>query len=101
NSGNAFANFLLGEVNSASTQRPDNINSRYSYWALYFQDDYRVTDHLTVNYGMRWEVNMPRTEDNNLMNSFDTRAINPVSKTPGVVRFAGRDNEPRTAFDAD
>ncbi len=101
NSGNAFASFLLGEVNSAGTQRPDIINSRSSYWALYLQDDYRLTDRLTLNYGIRWELNNPRTEDNNLMNSFDTRAINPVSRTPGVVRFAGRDNEPRTAFDPD
>jgi hypothetical protein len=101
NSGNAFASFLLGEVNSARTQRPDVINSRSAYWALYLQDDYRLTDRLTVNYGIRWELNLPRTEDNNLMNSFDTQALNPVSRTPGVVRFAGRDNEPRTAFDAD
>lgn len=101
NTGNAFASFLLGEVNSASTQRPDIINSRSAYWALYLQDDYRVTDRLTLNYGLRWELNLPRTEDNNLMNSFDTRAINPVSNTPGIVRFAGRDGEPRTAFDSD
>lgn len=101
NSGNAFASFLLGEVNSAGTQRPDIINSRSAYWAFYAQDDYRVTERLTLNYGVRWEVNLPRTEDNNLMNSFDTRAINPVSRTPGVVRFAGRDGEPRTAFDPD
>lgn len=101
NSGNAFASFLLGEVNSAGTQRPDVINSRSAYWAFYAQDDYRVTERLTLNYGVRWEVNLPRTEDNNLMNSFDTRAINPVSRTPGVVRFAGRDGEPRTAFDPD
>ena len=101
NSGNAFASFLLGEVNSAGTQRPDVINSRSAYWAFYAQDDFRLTDRLTLNYGIRWEVNLPRTEDNNLMNSFDTRAINPVSRTPGVVRFAGRDGEPRTAFDPD
>jgi len=101
NSGNAFASFLLGEVNSAGTQRPDVINSRSAYWAFYAQDDFRLTDRLTLNYGIRWEVNLPRTEDNSLMNSFDTRAINPVSRTPGVVRFAGRDGEPRTAFDPD
>ncbi|MFN0103196.1 MAG: carboxypeptidase regulatory-like domain-containing protein [Bryobacteraceae bacterium] len=101
NSGNAFASFLLGEVNSAGTQRPDIINSRSAYWALYLQEDYRLTDRLTVNYGMRWELNLPRTEDNNLMNAFDTSAINPISRTPGVVRFASRDGEPRTAFDSD
>ncbi|MBM3785314.1 MAG: TonB-dependent receptor [Acidobacteria bacterium] len=101
NSGNAFASFLLGEVNSAGTQRPDVINSRSSYWAFYAQDDFRISDRLTLNFGIRWELNNPRTEDNDRMNSFALNTINPVSRTPGVVRFAGRDGEPRTAFDPD
>lgn len=101
NSGNALASFLLGEVNGASTQRPDEINSRSSYWSVFVQDDYRVTERLSLNLGLRWEVNMPRTEDDNRMNSFDTTAINPVSGTPGVITFAGRNGVPRTAFDPD
>lgn len=101
NTGNALSSFLLGEVNNANTQRPDEINSRSNYWALYVQDDYRVTESLTLNLGLRWEVNMPRTEDNNRMNSFDTAAINPVSRTPGVITFAGLNGVPRTAFDPD
>jgi len=35
------------------------------------------------------------------MNSFDPRAINPVSGTPGLVTFAGVNGVPRTAFDSD
>ena len=56
---------------------------------------------MTFNFGLRWEVNMPRTEDNNQMNSFDTTAVNPISRTPGVITFAGRGGVPRTAFDPD
>ncbi len=101
NTGNAFATFLLGEVDSANTIRPDPILSRASYWGLYVQDDYRITDKLTLNLGLRWEATAPRTEDNNRMNAFDTTAINPVSRTPGVITFAGRNGVPRTAFDMD
>ena len=99
--GNAFATFLLGEVDSASTLRPDPIRSRAAYWGSYIQDDWRVTNRLTLNLGLRWEGTSPRTVDDNLMNSFDTRAINPVSGTPGVVTFAGRNGVPRSAYDFD
>ena len=54
--GNALASFLLGEVNAASIQISDKIPSRASYWALYAQDDWRITDRLTMNLGLRWEV---------------------------------------------
>ncbi len=99
--GNALASFLLGEVNSANVQASDLIQTRASYAAVYAQDDWRVTNRLTLNYGVRWETEFPRYEINNRMNSFDPLAINPVSGTPGVVTFAGIDGTPRRAFKTD
>ena len=99
--GNALASFLLGEVNAGSVQISDLIQSRASYWAFYAQDDWRVTSRLTLNYGLRWEAELPRREVNNRMNSFDPLAINPVSGTPGVVTFAGRNGTPERAFATD
>ena len=100
NTGNAYASFLLGAANSASIVKTDVIPSRASYWAGYVQDDFRVTDRLTVNAGLRWEVETPRYVDGDKQNAFDPVAINPVSGTPGVVTFSGRNGLPRTAFDA-
>jgi hypothetical protein len=101
NTGNALASFLLGEVNAGSVQISDLIRSRASYWAFYAQDDWRATSRLTLNYGLRWEAELPRREVDNKMNSFDPLAINPVSGTPGVVTFAGRDGTPERAFATD
>ncbi len=99
--GNAFATFLLGEADSANIIRPDPIRSRASYWGAYVQDDWRLSSKLTVNLGLRWEGTGPRVTDENRMNAFDTRAINPVSGTAGVVTFAGRNGVPRSAYDFD
>ncbi len=99
--GNAFATFLLGEANTAAIVRPDPIASHAGYWAFFVQDDWRVTSSLTLNFGLRWEAELPRTVDNDRMNSFDRTRINPVSGTPGVVTFAGRNGVPRNAYNFD
>src|SRR5207249_8267672 len=98
---NAFASLLLGEVNAASIQVSDKIPSRASYWSFYAQDDWRVTRNLTLNYGLRWEAELPRKVIGNRMNSFDPVAINPVSDTLGVVTFAGVNGVPERAFRTD
>jgi hypothetical protein len=99
--GNGLASFLLGQVNSAQIQISDKIRTRASYVGLYIQDDWRVTDRLTVNAGVRYEIEFPRKEVDNKMNSFDPGAINPVSGTPGVVTFAGVNGVPERAFKTD
>ena len=101
NTGNALATFLLGAVNSASVQISDRITTRASYFAFYVQDDWRITNRLTFNLGFRYDLELPRREVDNRMNSFDPLAINPVSGTPGVVTFAGRDGVPERAFATD
>jgi len=99
--GNALAAFMLGYVNTAAIQVSDKIPSRASYMAFYVQDDWRITERLTINVGLRYEVEFPRYVAGNRMNSFDPSAINPVSGTPGVVTFAGVNGTPVRAFQTD
>jgi hypothetical protein len=101
NTGNALASFLLGEVNAASIQVSDQISTRATYWGFYAQDDWRVNPNLTLNFGLRYDLELPRRAIGNTMNSFDALAINPVSGTPGVVTFAGVDGTPERAFATD
>jgi hypothetical protein len=58
NTGDAFADFLLGEPNSMLRSTPLQIyGNSGDFWAFYGQDDYRITRNLTLNLGFRWELN--------------------------------------------
>src|SRR5262249_38623025 len=78
--GSTFGSFLLGLPSGGNT--PVNANGMYSqrYFAVYFQDDFRVTSKLTLNLGMRWDVQTPVVERYNRLTSlFDLDQVNPIS----------------------
>ena len=87
--GSGLASMLVGFPNDfVQTQTPEG--ERYSwYLAGFIQDDFTVTSRLTLNIGLRWETDTPMIDTQSMMNGFDLNQINPVSKTPGVVKFMG------------
>ncbi len=50
-----YANFLLGDVTSATQYAPVDARMFKSQWALFVQDSWKVTRKLTVDYGVRWD----------------------------------------------
>jgi len=88
--GFGVAALLLGWVNTASVNT-GFTSARMNYFAAYIQDDWKVTPRLTLNLGLRWDMDTPRSEKNNAQTGFDPFAINPVSRTPGIITYAGRD----------
>ena len=66
NSGNALASFLLGQVDTFQIDLQESkIRPRAHIQEYFFQDDWRVTDRLTLNLGARWTLHFPSTEKNN------------------------------------
>jgi hypothetical protein len=70
--GNPVASFLLGVPQSialANTAIP--YYYRWGAGAAYVQNDWRVKPNLTLNIGMRYSLQLPRTELNNLQGFLD------------------------------
>jgi hypothetical protein len=91
--GYAFASYLLGIVDSANINEPFTVGFRRKYYALFFQDDFRVAKNLTLNLGMRWEYQPPLYEVNDKLASWSPSEIDPQSGLPGAYQFAGNCRE--------
>ena len=88
-SGNGMASLLLGFPTGFATRQTPILDRKNWYLAVFAQDDWNVHKDLTLNFGVRWETDTPIVDAGNRMNGFDPAATNPVSNTPGVVKFAG------------
>ena len=74
--GNAFASLLLGYAATGNVQLQAPVNWRNSYIAAFLQDDWRLSNRLTVNLGLRWDYELPTTElDNQVNGGFDYEGV--------------------------
>lgn len=90
NSGNAWASMLLGFVDTGTAQQYVAHGWRTQYYALFVQDDYKITSRLTMNLGLRWELTVPFYERDGRMISFDPTVPNPgAGGRPGATVFYG------------
>jgi len=72
--GHAFADFLLGLLRSTSRAPGEPFSNTYTTQAgFYVQDDWKVSPKLTLNLGLRYELNFPELERVNKMSSFDPK----------------------------
>ena len=97
--GDGMASFLMGMGPMTSPQPgicdsgcpyevPNTVSTQSFQFAGFVQDNYRLTPKLTVNLGLRYEVNLPRTERFNRMNWLDPTLVSPF-QVPGVPELHG------------
>jgi hypothetical protein len=89
-SGSSFASFLLGAADTGATETIRYLPQIYDYHAFYFQDDFRITPRLTLNFGLRYELTRPPFQPMNQYEDFSATTPNPaVNNYPGALIFAG------------
>ncbi len=83
NTGSGTAQLLLGLVDGGATGTNYNPAVATHYFGGYVQDDWRPIPKLTLNLGLRYEVQTAPTYKNNQASTFDPNAVNPVSTAAG------------------
>ena len=73
--GDAFASFLLGSIDTGQISTTNFISSTRQSYDLYAQDDWKVTRKLTINYGLRYELWSPIGEQHGRQSNFDVNDL--------------------------
>jgi Carboxypeptidase regulatory-like domain len=88
-SGDGVADMLLGLATVSSGYEPET-RSIHEYGGFYAQDDYRVTEHLSVTFGLRYNYETGDIEENNLLNYMNLTAVSPLqAQVPSLTLTGG------------
>jgi hypothetical protein len=83
NTGTPLASFLLGQVQNFSIDvQQSEIQQRARFQEYFIQDDWKVSNRLTIHPGLRYTLNFPSTEINGQTAVFDLQTQ--LLEYPGV-----------------
>jgi len=80
--GDSMATFLTGVGGSGSYQISPHFSTTSYRWGGFVQDNWRATEKLTLNIGLRYDLEIPRTERYNRMSWLDTTVALPIHPAP-------------------
>ncbi len=96
--GHPIASLLLGSGVSGNATHDAHLSSQSPYYGVFFQDDFKVTRSLSINLGLRYELEIPRSERFNRLSVFNPEVDSPLSvpSLPGLrggLQFIGVDRD--------
>lgn len=77
--GNAIASMLIGWPSGGQYHLDPWSASASQYYGFYAQDEWKLTRRLTVDLGLRYDFDVPRTERYNRYSFFDFDAPSPIA----------------------
>ncbi len=97
-SGVDYADFLLGTVHDWGAQVQPEYAGRQKVPQVFIQDDYKIRPNLTLNLGLRYQVQLGWHDAKNDQATFDPTITNPITNTPGAIWFEANGNNGRTSL---
>jgi hypothetical protein len=108
--GDGLASALIGFGSGGNMTIDYPTAQTAGFFGAYVNDDWRISRKLTINVGLRYDFDIPRTDRYNRLNWLDLSAPSPLADNPtlkalfpgrlnGLMRFA--DDNKRTPYDGD
>ncbi len=94
--GTPYADFLLGQTQNWNANETPEYGGREKLPQMFIQDDYKVKPNLTVNLGLRYQIQTGWSETKGNEASFDPTVQNPTSNSLGAIWFGSTHANGRT-----
>ena len=98
--GLGYADFLLGQAQSWSALDAPEYGPRAKNPQMFIQDDFKIRPNLTLNLGLRYQIEQGWKEVKNNISAFDPTVVNPETGTGGALWYAATHANGRRSLEA-
>ena len=90
--GNEFASFILGQVDSANFSAPFKYMPKMKYGSFWANDDFKLAKNLNITLGLRFDIQGGLTEEFGRFSTFDPTAQNPDGHLGATIYHSSKAN---------
>ena len=83
--GFGYASWMLGDYTATNQPAPTEPHYGSQAWDVYAQDSWKITRKLTLDYGLRWDLETPQHEEYGRLGQFSETAANQQCRRPSRV----------------
>jgi Carboxypeptidase regulatory-like domain len=99
--GGVYGDFLLGDAAHWSAEVQPEYGARLKTPQMFIQDDFKIKPNLTLNLGLRYQIQHGWNEVKNNASVFDPEVLNPATGTNGALWYAATGAHGRKSLQAD